>query len=107
MEEKCHKPCKKEWSAYEKCQERIKAKGHGSCEPWTFDYWKCIDKCVSGCAPRRAFACAGRIGPPFAGHRFTRTRARARQCGNAGGAQDLRKPQVDWPQPAAMQRGWR
>jgi ubiquinol-cytochrome c reductase subunit 6 len=47
LEEKCHKPCKKQWTEIEKCQERVKAKGHGSCEPWNFDYWKCIDACVS------------------------------------------------------------
>jgi len=35
-----------EWKAYEKCAERIKAKGHGTCEPWSFDYIKCVDKCV-------------------------------------------------------------
>jgi ubiquinol-cytochrome c reductase subunit 6 len=47
IEKECHKPCDKEWSQYEKCKERIKAKGEGTCEPWAFDYWKCIDKCVS------------------------------------------------------------
>ncbi len=43
----CHKSCLREFSEYEKCKERIKAKGTGSCEPWFFDYQKCIDKCVS------------------------------------------------------------
>lgn len=27
------------------CVKRIEAKGEGDCEPWYFDYWKCIDKC--------------------------------------------------------------
>ena len=30
------------------CKERIAAKGAGSCEPWAFEYWKCMDKCVDG-----------------------------------------------------------
>jgi ubiquinol-cytochrome c reductase subunit 6 len=47
IEKSCHKPCSKEWDLYEQCKERIEAKGTGSCEPWVFDYWKCIDKCVS------------------------------------------------------------
>lgn len=46
IEEACHKPCLAPWSAYEKCIERVTAKPGGTCEPWAFDYWKCIDKCV-------------------------------------------------------------
>ena len=47
IEKECHKPCESQWREYGKCKDRIKAKGEGSCEPWAFDYWKCIDKCVS------------------------------------------------------------
>lgn len=47
LEKECHSSCTQQWQEYEKCKERIKAKGEGSCEPWAFDYWKCIDKCVS------------------------------------------------------------
>lgn len=59
IEAECHKACTKEWAEYEKCKDRIKAKGTGSCEPWAFDYWKCIDKCVSGLRH------AGRGGAPL------------------------------------------
>ena len=33
----CHKSCVREFADYEKCKERIQAKGTGSCEPWFFD----------------------------------------------------------------------
>lgn len=36
--------CKAPFAAYEACIERIKAKGHGECEPYYFDYLKCVDK---------------------------------------------------------------
>ena len=29
------------------CVERVTSKGFGTCEPWFFDYVKCVDKCVS------------------------------------------------------------
>ena len=29
------------------CKARIEKTKEGDCEPWYFDYWKCIDKCVS------------------------------------------------------------
>ena len=29
------------------CIKRIEKKGEGDCEAWYFDYYKCIDKCVS------------------------------------------------------------
>jgi hypothetical protein len=29
------------------CEERINKAGTGDCEGWYFDYWHCIDKCVS------------------------------------------------------------
>jgi len=47
IEAACHKSCLKESSEIVKCEARIKAKGEGNCEPWTFDYIKCIDACVS------------------------------------------------------------
>ncbi|RYG46705.1 hypothetical protein EON67_09255 [archaeon] len=46
IEQECHKPCTSAWANYEACKERIAAKGTGSCEPWAFDYWRCVDKCV-------------------------------------------------------------
>lgn len=47
IEKACHSSCVRYYAEYEKCKERIAKKGEGSCEPWAFDYWKCIDKCVS------------------------------------------------------------
>jgi hypothetical protein len=47
IEKDCHPSCKKEWTEYEMCKDRIAAKGTGNCEPWAMDYWRCIDKCVS------------------------------------------------------------
>jgi len=29
------------------CVERITAKGAGECEPYYFDFLKCVDKCVA------------------------------------------------------------
>ncbi len=65
IEKECHKPCTGAWREYEKCKDRIKAAGEGSCEPWAFDYWKCIDACVSGrrpAAPAGRRACSGPAG---------------------------------------------
>jgi len=56
IEADCHKPCGNEWKAYEACAARIKAKGDGTCEPWSFDYIKCVDKCVRPIARARARA---------------------------------------------------
>ena len=47
IEAGCHKSCLKPFSEIAKCEERIKAKGEGNCSPWSFDYIKCIDACVS------------------------------------------------------------
>ena len=47
IEAACHSACSLPATNYEKCVERITAKGSGNCEAWQFDYWKCIDKCVS------------------------------------------------------------
>ena len=46
LEKVCHKPCANEFKLYEKCVDRVKAKGSGQCEPWSFDYIHCVDKCV-------------------------------------------------------------
>ena len=62
IDKACHPACLKAWGEYEKCQARIAAKGAGTCEPWAFDYWKCIDKCVSA-ATHPAFSRRGRSGP--------------------------------------------
>ena len=48
IEKVCHSACSQPWSSTQKCKERIAAKGAGSCEPWAFEYWKCMDKCVDG-----------------------------------------------------------
>ncbi|GMI57127.1 hypothetical protein ScalyP_jg10650 [Parmales sp. scaly parma] len=47
LKEKCKPGCKIEWAKYEACGERIAAKGSGDCEPWYFDFLKCIDRCVA------------------------------------------------------------
>jgi ubiquinol-cytochrome c reductase subunit 6 len=47
IEKQCHKPCEKQWNQYQACVDRITKKGEGHCEEWAFDYWHCIDKCVS------------------------------------------------------------
>lgn len=49
IEKECHSSCTGQWGKYEACVKRITAKGSGSCEPWAFDYWTCVDKCT---APR-------------------------------------------------------
>jgi ubiquinol-cytochrome c reductase subunit 6 len=49
IEKECHSSCTKDWTKYEACVKRITAKGSGTCEPWAFDYWTCVDKCT---APR-------------------------------------------------------
>jgi len=33
------------YAKYEACKARIEKTKEGDCEPWYFDYWKCIDKC--------------------------------------------------------------
>ena len=45
---KCaHTPsCMKLQLAYEKCAERIEAKGHGNCTGQFMDYVACVDNCV-------------------------------------------------------------
>lgn len=45
LTEACKPKCKSQLASYESCVDRIKKKGHGECEPWFFDYMKCIDKC--------------------------------------------------------------
>ena len=42
----CEPKCTGPMAAYEACKERIAKKPElGDCEPWYFDYLKCIDKC--------------------------------------------------------------
>ncbi len=66
IEQACHPACTKQWTNYEKCKERIEGKAGATCEPWAFDYWRCIDKCVRAtasshgtecCRARRGAAC--------------------------------------------------
>lgn len=48
FEKDCHKPCEKQHNEYEKCKVRIQGNTEGlNCEPWKFDYWKCVDKCAA------------------------------------------------------------
>ena len=49
IEKECHSSCTGQWDKYQACIKRITKKGRGTCEPWAFDYWACIDKCA---APR-------------------------------------------------------
>lgn len=58
-----------EWKLYEKCIPRIQAKGEGTCEPWYFDYIKCVDKCVRLLCRAR---CAGAGGVALAARRCAR-----------------------------------
>ncbi len=58
LEKACHEPCVGLWEPYKQCEARVTKKGEGECSAWYFDYWKCVDKCVSGRgvhvrAPRR------------------------------------------------------
>ena len=48
IEEHCEKHhCESAVEKYKACQERVTAKGSGSCEGYAFDLWHCIDHCVS------------------------------------------------------------
>lgn len=47
LEAKCHEPCKPLFDLYTACAKRVEKAGDGTCEPWFFDYTKCVDKCVS------------------------------------------------------------
>ena len=40
IEEACKAACSLPAVNYEKCKDRIAAKGTGNCEAWYFDYWK-------------------------------------------------------------------
>jgi ubiquinol-cytochrome c reductase subunit 6 len=92
IEAACAPACSTAWTAYEKCKERIAAKGSGNCEAWAFDYWKCIDKCVSRRETIEQHAWTrARVGPVIA--------ATCRRClppdpRTSGCAQDLLAPQV-------------
>lgn len=59
LEKKCKEPCTPLWDLYLKCETRVAKSKEGTCEPWFFDYTKCVDKCVSAClAQRRVRLCA-------------------------------------------------
>lgn len=47
LRKSCEPKCKSFYAHYEACKERIEKKGAGDCEPYYFDWLKCIDKCVS------------------------------------------------------------
>ncbi|MBA0619938.1 hypothetical protein Godav_005725 [Gossypium davidsonii] len=49
LEEGCKPKCVKQLRAYEACVKRIEGdeSGHKHCTGQYFDYWACIDKCVS------------------------------------------------------------
>lgn len=47
LEEQCHAPCKPLFDLVKACEVRVAKSGEGTCEPWLFDYVKCVDKCVS------------------------------------------------------------
>ncbi|PNH01742.1 Cytochrome b-c1 complex subunit 6, partial [Tetrabaena socialis] len=50
IEEDCKPHCVKEWAAYKACAERIKSDttGQAHCSGQYFDFWHCVDHCVSG-----------------------------------------------------------
>lgn len=54
LEAECKPACEGLWVEAQKCVARVEKKGHGQCEPQYFDYWKCIDACVSRAALLRA-----------------------------------------------------
>lgn len=45
LTEACKPKCVEVYAKYEACKARIEKTKEGDCEPWYFDYWKCIDKC--------------------------------------------------------------
>ncbi|XWS40292.1 hypothetical protein CRYUN_Cryun18bG0127900 [Craigia yunnanensis] len=49
LEERCKPKCVKQLRSYEACVKRIQGdeSGHKHCTGQYFDYWSCIDKCVS------------------------------------------------------------
>ncbi|RLM57990.1 hypothetical protein C2845_PM18G01260 [Panicum miliaceum] len=51
LEERCKPQCVKSLYEYEKCVKRVENDdtGHKHCTGQYFDYWSCIDKCVSTC----------------------------------------------------------
>ena len=51
LEAKCHAPCKPLHDLVTACADRVAKAGTGTCEPWFYDYVKCVDKCVSGPSP--------------------------------------------------------
>nr|ACG44489.1 ubiquinol-cytochrome c reductase complex 7.8 kDa protein [Zea mays] len=49
LEERCKPQCVKTLYDYEKCVKRVESDGSGQkhCTGQYFDYWSCVDKCVS------------------------------------------------------------
>ncbi|KAJ1412689.1 hypothetical protein B484DRAFT_352985 [Ochromonadaceae sp. CCMP2298] len=41
----CEPKCVAPFKQYNDCSKRLDAGKAGDCEPWYFDYLKCIDKC--------------------------------------------------------------
>eukprot|EP01041_Mallomonas_annulata_P008155 gene8155-16764_t len=48
--EACKPKCTPQFASYKACIERIEKKKEGDCEAWYFDYYNCLDKCVT-CSP--------------------------------------------------------
>ncbi|EGB11359.1 hypothetical protein AURANDRAFT_69671 [Aureococcus anophagefferens] len=46
MRKACEPKCTDAYKAYLSCVDRIEAKGGGDCEPYYFDWLKCLDKCA-------------------------------------------------------------
>nr|KJB11895.1 hypothetical protein B456_002G001600 [Gossypium raimondii] len=49
LEDGCKPKCVKQLRSYEACVKRIQGdeSGHKHCTGQYFDYWSCVDKCVS------------------------------------------------------------
>ncbi|GAV81145.1 UCR_hinge domain-containing protein, partial [Cephalotus follicularis] len=49
LEEACKPKCVRSYLEYVECAKRVKVdeSGHKHCTGQYFDYWSCIDKCVS------------------------------------------------------------
>nr|UER43497.1 ubiquinol-cytochrome C complex reductase hinge protein [Viscum album] len=49
LEEACKPKCVKQWLQYQGCVSRVKddTTGQKHCTGQYFDYWHCVDKCVS------------------------------------------------------------
>ncbi|CAA3032655.1 cytochrome b-c1 complex subunit 6 [Olea europaea subsp. europaea] len=49
LEERCKAPCTRPLREYQACAKRIQGdeSGNKHCTGQYFDYWRCVDKCVS------------------------------------------------------------